>query len=240
MARLPRLSVAGQTHLMIQRVHQGLSPFVDPADRRAYLLCLADAASSHSVAIHGYGLAPAEVRLLATPADAQALGNMVQFIGRRFVAGFNRRHQRRGALWEGRFRATVIEPVEYFLPCLRYVESAEDAKPQDAVVDDTPWSSAEHHAGRRADSFVTEHPQFWSLGNTPFEREAAYASSMQQPMLSALTEGIAIASLHGWVLGSEEFVRTLGAGLDRRLRPLPAGRPIRRIKHQLAGVSGPD
>ena len=240
MARLPRLSVAGQTHLMIQRVHQGQSPFVDPADRRAYLLCLAEAASRHGVAILGYGLAAAEVRLLATPAHAQALGQMVQFIGRRFVAAFNRRHQRRGALWEGRFRATVIEPVEYFLPCLRYVESAENTKHQDAVVDDTPWSSAEHHAGLRADSFVTEHPRFWSLGNTPFEREAAYRSSMEQAMSPAQTEGIAIASLHGWVLGSADFVRTLGAGLDRRLRPLPAGRPARRIEHQLARVSDPD
>ena len=232
MARLPRLSAAGQMHLMIQRVHQGRSLFGDPADRQAYLLCLAEAAAKHAVAIHAYGLTPAEVRILATPAQAQALGHLVQFIGRRFVAGFNRRHGRRGALWEGRFRATVVEPIEYFLPCLRYVEGVVDGtaeiKPRDAVADDAPWSSAGHHAGHRTDPFITEHAQFWSLGNTPFEREAAYRSSMHQPRAPAEAEGIAIASLHGWVLGSEEFVRTLGAQLDRRLRPLRPGRPALR------------
>lgn len=226
MARLPRLSVAGQMHLLIQRVHQQQSVFADAVDRGAYLSCLGEAAAKHGVALHAYGLTPSEVRLLATPADASALGRMVQFIGRRFVASFNRRHGRRGALWEGRFRSTVVEPADYFLPCLRYVEGIADARVFEPRNDRVPWSSAEHHAGQRTDPFVTEHAQFWRLGNTPFEREAAYRLAMQRPMTPAETEGIAIASLHGWVLGSEAFVSLLGRQVDRRLRPLPPGRPL--------------
>jgi putative transposase len=240
MARLARLSVPGQLHLLIQRVHQGLSVFADPADRRAYLLCLAEAAAKHGVAIHGYGLTPAEVRLLATPPDAQALGRMIQFIGRRFVAGFNRRCGRAGALWEGRFRATVVEPFEYFLPCLRYVEGTAEIRSREPVAEEVPWSSVEHHAGLRTDLFVTEHAQFWSLGNTPFEREAAYRSSAQKPMARSETEGIAIASLHGWVLGSEEFVRFLAARLKRRLRPLSPGRPPLRKGKLPSEISDPN
>lgn len=243
MARLPRLSAPGQIHLTIQQVHQRQPVFADPADRQAYLDCLAEAAARHQVAIHGYGIAPDEVRLLATPNDAQALGRMIQFIGRRFVAGLNRRHGRRGALWDGRFRATVVEPLTYFLPCLRFVESAGERGPPEAAAEaagGVPWSSAAHHAGRRSDGFVTEHARYWSLGNTPFEREAAYRSAMQQPPNEAEVQGIAIASLHGWVLGSPEFERLLATQLSRRLRPLSPGRPT--IKHHdaTAKVTDPE
>lgn len=229
MARLARLSIAGQLHLMIQRAQQGHAVFADPADRRTYLDCLAPAAASLGVAIHAYGMTNTEMRLLATPLDAQALGRMVQAVGRRFVAGFNRRHGRRGPLWGGRFRATIVEPAAYFLPCLRFVEAGADGRPLElreaSSPEDVAWSSAEHHAGLRSDAFITEHALFWSLGNTPFEREAAYRCAMQVPVPPAELEGITIATLHGWVLGSQEFERSLAAESGRRLRPLLPGRP---------------
>ena len=238
MARLPRLAVAGHLHLLIQRVHQQQSVFADPADRGAYLQCLGEAAAKHGVALHGYGLSPSEVRLLATPTDALALGRMVQSIGRHFVAGFNRRNGRQGALWEGRFRSTVVEPDDYFLPCLRYVEGATDPRAIEPGTDVVPWSSVEHHAGHRTDAFVTEHALFWKLGNTPFEREAAYRAAMQRPMAPAEAQGIAIASLRGWVLGSETFVSHLAQQVERRLRPLPPGRPATLRTKKSSEISG--
>jgi putative transposase len=240
MARLARLSIPGQVHLLTQRVQPGQSVFADPVDRRAYLQCLGEAAAKLGVALHGYGLAPAEVRLLATPPDAQALGHMVQFIGRRFVAGFNRRHARRGALWEGRFRSTILEPAEYFLPCLRYVEGLAESAAPEPDGGEPPWSSADHHAGRRADTIVTEHAQFWALGNTPFEREAAYRKLAQRPLVPSQAEGIALASLQGWALGSEQFVRFLGARVERRLRPLSPGRPALAKTTDASKLSGPN
>lgn len=241
MARLPRLSAPGQIHLSIQRVQQRQPVFADATDRRAYLDCLAEAAARHQVAIHGFGIAPDEVRLLATPNDAQALGRMIQFIGRRFAAGLNRRHARRGALWDGRFRATIVEPLQYFLPCLRYVESAAGETSREASNGGVPWSSADHHAGHGSAPFVTEHARYWSLGNTPFEREAAYRNAMLQPITAAEVQGIALASLHGWVLGSPEFERLLAAQLGRRLRPRSPGRPpIIKLPTDTNNLSGPD
>ena len=241
MARLPRLSAPGQIHLSIQRVQQRQPVFADPIDRRAYLDCLGEAAAHHQVAIHGFGIAPDEVRLLATPNDAQALGRMIQFIGRHFVASLNRRHARRGALWDGRFRAAIVEPLPYFLPCLHYVESAAGETLTDPTTNGVPWSSADHHAGRGSAPFITEHARYWSLGNTPFEREAAYRSAMLQPITDTEVQGIALASLHGWVLGSAEFERLLAAQLGRRLRPLPPGRPpSTKLPADAANLSDPE
>src|SRR5436190_20927952 len=107
MARLPRLAVAGQPHLVIQRARAGQPAFADDADRRLYLDALIGAARSCAVAVHAYALLDDEVCLLATPHQADALGRAMQRVGRAYVPVYNRRHGRQGALWAGRFQATA-------------------------------------------------------------------------------------------------------------------------------------
>jgi len=225
-ARLPRLCVAGHLHLLIQRAQHGQSPFAEAADRESYLKSLRDAAGAHRVAIHAYGLTQHEVRLLATPDDGRALSQMIQAIGRRFVADFNRRHQRSGSLWQGRFRATVVDPVEHLMDCMRFVEGASDAggaeqRPKDAM----SWTSALHHAGVAVEPLITEHPGYWAIGNTPFERESAYRKTLEHALTPEQRQQIENAALKGWVLGSERFAKKLGAQATRRTQPLSRGRP---------------
>jgi len=225
-ARLPRLCVAGHLHLLIQRAQHGQSPFAEAADRESYLKSLRDAAGAHRVAIHAYGLTQHEVRLLATPDDGRALSQMIQAIGRRFVADFNRRHQRSGSLWQGRFRATVVDPVEHLMDCLRFVEAASDVggaeqRPKDAM----SWSSEWHHTGSAVDALITEHPGYWAIGNTPFERESSYRKLMERALTPEELRQIENAAMKGWVLGSEPFAKRLGAQANRRIRPLSRGRP---------------
>lgn len=230
MARLPRLSIGGQLHLVIKHVQADQPIFADAGQRRDYLACLQEAASRSAVAIHAYGLSPAEVRLLATPPDALALGRMVQFIGRRFGNKYNRTMGRRGSLWEGRFRSTVVEAELHFFSCLRFVEqvqslgdSGHDAPPM--AEEEVPWSSNPHHAGLCRDPLVSEHPQFWTLGNTPFDRDAAYRRLVQSGQAEAAQQAIAAAAMHGWALGSDRFVQRLRTQVERRLQPRSPGRP---------------
>jgi len=233
MARLPRLSIGGQLHLVLQRAHDQQRFFAEGAERSAYLSCLAEAAARHNVAIHAYGILPDQVRLLATPQDPQALGRMVQHVGRCFGSRFNQKRSRRGPLWEGRYRSTVVEAAPYFLPCLQFVECADPPTEDEAGVSNAsnpadvaaPRSSRAHHEGLLHDPIITEHAQYWTLGNTPFERDAAYRRLIEATRSPGLEAEIANAALHGWVLGSDNFVRLMGSNLDRPLRPRRAGRP---------------
>src|SRR5258706_3754062 len=123
MARLPRLVVPGRLHLLLQRRH-GVGPvFGSDDDFAAYRSALVEAAAEHGVAIHGYALLPSQVLLLLTPASAMGPSRMLQAVGRRFGADYNRRHGRSGALWEGRFRTTVVDAEAPLLDCPRYVAS---------------------------------------------------------------------------------------------------------------------
>lgn len=227
MARLARLCIPGWPHLLVQRGHDRRPVFVDDADRALFRELLQEAASRLGIHIHAYALLDDEVRLLVTPASADGLSKLVQAIGRRYVIRFNRRHARTGGLWEGRFRATVIEPEQHLLSCMLFVEGAVGG----AATGQPPpaWSSAPHHLGASVDTAITEPAQYWALGNTPFEREAVYRNLYQQALTEAQTSEIVAALNAGWPLGSPRFRQSLEHATTRRLAPLPRGRPRKSI-----------
>ena len=225
MARLPRLIVPGHLHLLLQRSHGGSPVFRENDDFISYREALAESAREHGVAIHAYAVLPSQVLMLVTPANATALSRMWQALGRRFGAGYNRRHRRTGVLWEGRFRTTVVDAHAHLLDCSRYVERMPVGAGLVDAPADYPWSSAAHHVGVRADGLVTEHAGFWALGNTPFDREARYRRLLAEPLPAALQARITHASIMGWALGDASFARAVGQLTPRRVVPLSRGRP---------------
>lgn len=222
MARLARLCIPGWPHLVSQRGHDRRKVFVDDADRMLYRELLQEEAARLSVRIHAYALLDDEVRLLATPSSADGLSKLIQAIGRRYVIRFNRRHGRSGGLWEGRFRATVVEPEQHLLSCMLFVEANEAGT---ELGPHNNWSSAPHHLGAKVDPLVAEPVQYWALGNTPFDREAAYRNLYQQALTEAQLADMVKSLQAGWPLGSDEFKQSLSATTSRRLAPMARGRP---------------
>jgi putative transposase len=225
MARLPRLALAGHLHHVIQRGNNGQALFVDDADRRAYLDLLRESAAAHGVAIHAYALLIERVQLLATPQQAQALSLTMQTLGRRYVARFNRRHGRSGTLWEGRYRATVLEAERHFLRALIDIESMPVRLQWVVHAADWPWSSAAHHVGGARDPLVTPHALYWALGNTPFEREVAYRALLDAGVSEAEHAALTDAAMKGWALGGAAFIAGLAIATSRPLQPRQRGRP---------------
>jgi putative transposase len=227
MARLARLAVAGHVHQLIQRGNNGQPVFIDRADREAYLRLLREAAVANDVALHAYALTDNEVSLLATPREARDLSRMMQAIGRRYGAGFNRRHGRTGTLWDGRFRATVIEPESHLQACICFIELAPLRAGLAGAAEDHPWSSARHHLGLVSDPLVTDHSLYWAIGNTPFEREAAHRQLLERALTPEKIDEIRDSTAKGWAIGSDPFKAALEESAGRRVRHGPRGRPRR-------------
>jgi putative transposase len=224
MARLPRLSVGGWPHLVLQRGHNRQQVFRDEADRGQFLADLREVARTHGLAVHAYALLDTQLRLLVTPPTDTALSQAMQALGRRYGAYFNRRYDRTGSLWEGRFRTTVIEPEQHLLSCMRFVETAPPEGAMDADVA-AAATSQRHHLGLTIDPVVSDHSAYWALGNTPFDREAAYRALTDRPLPLSEVAAIAASIGKGWPLGSASFVQALQGKTERRLIPLRRGRP---------------
>jgi putative transposase len=227
MARQPRLILPHQPHLVLQRGNDNQPIFRDDEDHERFLGWLQECARFYRVAVHAYVLMPTQAILLATPPDEEGLALMMQKVGRYYVPWFNNKHGRSGTLFQGRFRTSLVDAAHYLLACSRYLELA----PVQAQLASSPldyrWSSYAHHAGARSDSLVTDHMLYWGLGNTPFQREAAYTELVQQGYGSDEGELIGTALSKGWPVGSHAFKAELEQKTKRQILPAKRGRPFK-------------
>ncbi|NBT56629.1 MAG: transposase [Betaproteobacteria bacterium] len=225
MARLPRLTLPGYPHHVIQRGNNRQSIFAKTADYQRLLDLLDDNARQFEVAIHAYVLMSNHFHLLVTPQSSDGLPQMMQAVGRRYVRYFNDSQQRSGTLWEGRYRSTLIQTDRYLLACMAYIDLNPVRAGLVAQAAEYPWTSHGHYIGRQMDKLVTPHPLVWALGNTPFAREAAYAELVQAGVNPVHQSALTQATLSGWALGEPDFVADLQKRTQRRVAKGQAGRP---------------
>jgi putative transposase len=225
MARQPRLTVPAYPHHVIQRGNDRQVIVRDDADRKRLCALWQEHAHACKVALHAYVLMDNHFHLLVTPETADGLPKMMQAVGRAYVRYFNLRHKRTGTLWEGRYRSNLIESERYLLACMVYIDLNPVRAGMVMQAADFKWSSHRHYIGQCSDKLVSPHALFWSLGNTPFAREAAYSGLVQQGLASSQKEQLTASALSGWVLGSTTFVADLQQVTARRLAPGKAGRP---------------
>lgn len=229
MARLSRLALAGHVHLVELCALPGARLAHDDEDRREALASLHSAAQQHRVALHAYALLDTHLYLLATPQYNEGLSLMVQGLGRRYVPRFNRRHGLAGRLWDGRFRATIVQPGALVLDALLFVDSLPSGDLPAGPAAEHPWSSARHHLGHVRDPMLTDRAEYWQLGNTPFERERVYRSRLEEGLAASRRAQLAEAVHKGWALGDAAFLDRLGELIDRPLQPRRRGRPARSL-----------
>ena len=226
MARLPRLTIPGYPHHVIQRGNNRQPIFTVAADQQYLMDLLHQNAARFQVAVHAYVLMGNHFHLLATPQTENGLPQMMQAVGRSYVRYFNTRNARSGTLWEGRYRSTLIEAERYLIACMAYMDLNPVRAGMVAEVRDYPWSSHSFYAGLRSDKLITPHPMFWALGNTPFAREAAYVELVAAGLSPALQLLLTNAALTGWALGGPEFISGLEKLTSRRVGKGKAGRPV--------------
>jgi putative transposase len=223
MARLPRFVLPGYPQHVIQRGNNRQQILFDEEDYWFLWEKLASAADKFRCQIHAYVLMPNHFHLLLTPTQDDGIGKLMQYVGRYYVQHFNRRHDRTGTLWEGRYRATLLDPVKHLLPCSRYVE----LNPVRAGLVDSAeaygWSSYGFNADNQDDPLVTPHPEYEKLGRGQRSRRNAYAKMFSDPIDQGLLERIRNATNKAWVLGDADFCAEIERLLNRRALPRPRG-----------------
>ena len=149
--------------------HRGVnrcSIFLDDIDRRHYRDVPGQALRGAAIALHAYVLMDNHVHLLLTPRSLGAVSRLMHTFSRNYVGLFNARHGRTGTLWEGRYKACLVDSEEYVLVCSRYI----DLNPVRAAMVEEPvqyrWSSHGALAHGRPDPLITPHPAYMSLGKT--------------------------------------------------------------------------
>lgn len=219
MARLPRFVITGQPQHVIQRGNNRQDIFCTDEDYRFYLDKLADAAKKHQCDIHAYVLMTNHVHLLVTPHTVDGIGKMIQMLGRYYVQYFNHCYHRTGTLWEGRYKATLIDSEQYLLTCMRYIElNPVRAKNMVKHPVEYPWSSYSYNALGKVDQLVTPQLEYQRLGTTKQERQSAYRQLFRARIPEMTLETLREATNKAWVMGSERFKARMSKQMDRPVR----------------------
>jgi putative transposase len=224
MPRLPRFFVPELPLHVIQRGNDRQPIFGGSDDVKFYRDCLARSARDNGVAIHAYVLMTNHVHLLATPTLAVSVPKMMQSLGRIYVGYFNSTYQRTGTLWEGRYKAAIVDDERYLLTCMRYIELNPVRAHMVASPSEFPWSSFSANARGAVDHLVEPHAIYGRLGTSPQTRQAAYRQLFRSSISEDEMCNIRDATQNAWALGSAAF-RTKIAVLTRRAERLPMGRP---------------
>lgn len=223
MARLPRLIIPGQPQHVIVRGNNRSEIFCCDADYRFYLEKLQVACKNHGCQVHAYVLMTNHVHLLITPDSEVSLAKTLQMLGRYYVQYFNYCYRRTGTLWEGRYKATLIDSESYLLACMRYIELNPVRAGMVADPVDYPWSSYCFNALGQADDLVTPHFEYQRLGNDDGERQAAYRALFRQAISEIQIKEIRDATNKAWALGDSRFKGRIQAQLARRVEPASRG-----------------
>lgn len=223
MARLPRFVIPDQPQHIILRGNNRSEIFCIDADYQFYLEKLQLACDTHGCNIHAYVLMTNHVHLLITPHEEQSLSKAIQMLGRYYVQYYNYCHQRTGTLWEGRYKATLIDSETYLLICMRYIELNPVRANMVSHPSEHPWSSYHCNALGQPNDLVTPHLEYRSLGRTDEERLAAYRQLFKHRIPENSITEIREATNKAWVLGGDRYKQRIQKHLDRRVEPKAKG-----------------
>lgn len=161
MARLPRFVIPEQPQHVIVRGNNRTEIFCAEADYQFYLEKLQQACDKHACQLHAYVLMTNHLHLLITPQEEQSIGKAMQMLGRYYVQYYNYTYQRTGTLWEGRYKAPLIDTEAYLLTCMRYIELNPVRAAMVVRAADYPWSSyPSTHWGKQ----MNWSPRIWNIG----------------------------------------------------------------------------
>ena len=121
MPRRRRCAVPGIPQLVSLAGHNQERVFHDAQDYREYIACIVEAEASTANLVHAFVLLPTRVLILCTPVCANSISRFMQAVGRRYTTVFNSRHNRTGALWNGRFKASHVDPETHLNIVIRFV-----------------------------------------------------------------------------------------------------------------------
>lgn len=144
-------------------------------------------------------------------------------LGRYYVQYYNYCYRPTGTLWEGRYKATLIDSEAYLSTCMRNIE----LNPVRAgmVIDpaDYPWSSYFHNALGQSGDLVVPHPEYLRLGESNEARQAAYRELFNHQLSENSIAEIRKATNKAWVLGNDRFKLRIQEQLGRRVEPKARG-----------------
>jgi len=226
MARPLRIEYPGAFYHVTSRGNERKDIFKNRRDREQFLSYLQSSVERYRAVIHAYCLMTNHYHLLVETPHGN-LSEIMRHINGAYTTNFNVKRKRSGHLFQGRYKAIVVEADEYALELSRYihlnpVRAGMVKRPQDYE-----WSSYRCYAGfAAAPGWLTQDLALGSIGGkNPRDGYRGFVEALDGAEYASPLEGVVASTL----LGSPEFVAHVAethVGPNRSDRSVPAARKL--------------
>ena len=207
MARPLRLEAPDTFYHVLSRGNEKRETFLTRRDYEHFLELLSDSCQRFQAILYSYCLMGNHFHLLLQTREA----NLSEFMKRLlsiYTSAFNRRHQRVGHLFQGRYKSFVVSAESYLLELSRYIHLNPCRAGLVNRPEDYPWSSMKFFLGEKPPRFLDR-----DLLLSQFETPEAYRSFVIERIADAgdpFKEAVG-----GIFLGNEDFVARFKAKIVR-------------------------
>ena len=244
MPRGPRLDAPDTLHHVMVRGIESRTIFRDDRDRDDFVRRLGEVAGAKDLTIYAWALLPNHLHLLLRT-GATPLARAMRSLLTGYAGAFNRRHRRRGHLFQNRYKSIVVEEEPYLLELVRYIHLnplRAHVLPNLRALDRYPYTGHAVLLGRRRWTWQDTASVLGRFATRPSRARLAYrdfvGAGIPQGRRPELQGGGLVRSLGGWAAvqalrrGREQYAadeRVLGStafveGLQRDIAARPAER----------------
>jgi len=222
MSRIARVVMPGYPHHIIQRGNRRQKTFFSDKDKFIYIKFLKEQAQKYNLELWAYCLMDNHVHLIAVPKNKESLRAIAE-THRRYTQIINLREGWRGYLWQGRFTSFPMDET-YCYEAMKYVENNPVRAGMTQQAQAYRFSSARYHVYGSTDKLVTRCFLQDKIKNWKeyLKEDIRHFDQLREHIKT------------GRPLGSEEFITTIEATLNRTVRKQ---KPGPKSKMQLSIVS---
>lgn len=224
MPRTARIAIPEVPHHITQRDNNRQDVFFVDDDRRVYLSILKEQSKKHGLEILGWCLMTNHIHLIGRPAGEESMAKALGRTHFRYTQYINKFHGRSGHLWQNRFYSCPLGR-QHFWKALRYVEQNPLRCGLVRHAWEYPWSSAAAHIKNSDASGLLEMSYWQQISSLVDWREA-----LKKVQAKDQVESIRHNTHTGRPLAEDAFISKLEKLLNKRIRPLPIGRPRKNKK----------
>lgn len=208
MARSKRYHRSGSSYHVMLRGNDGQDIFLSDRDRCKMCMLLQHGVEKYDHRIHAFCLMKNHIHLLIQAGNIP-LSKIVQNLAFRYSQDFNRRKNRIGHLFQGRFKAVLIDENSYFLRLLRYIHM----NPVRAKLVQSPeeyvWSGHNTYIGKSEISWLTIDYGLSKFNKIKGNAQTMYSTYVLKKESQEETDQLRKGFRDGQLLGDDEFVKRI-------------------------------
>lgn len=212
MARPPRIHYSGAYYHAMLRGNNGQLIFFSDRDRHCFYLLLEEMRHRFQCRIHGFCLMSNHVHL-AIQVGNVPLSKILHTLCSRYARWINLHQDRVGHLFQGRYRAILVESDGYLMQLIRYIHLNPIRAGLCQYLNDYPWSSHLAYLGLSKLPWLTKKQVLsYFSGNSKVARMNYYQFVLSEINQDDLGEEFIVGNHDGLpILGSDDFLKKVMA-----------------------------